>query len=110
MSGRILILCMLLTILSASKPLTGSATMASVVTGNTLNVTNPSSGTLALSWSFEQPSFTYFIIIEGSSLRTTVYSGQTSGTSCTVSGLPAGTYRVKVSNGAELVIIDDVHP
>ena len=76
--------------------------------GNTLTVTNPSAGTAVMTWSFGGVSApTYYIIIEDVVHHTTVVATQTSLTTYTATGLAAGTYRFRVSNGSSYIGIED---
>jgi hypothetical protein len=78
------------------------------VSGNSLTVTHPAAGTAAMNWQFSQPTEVYYVIIEDLVVEKTVRTASTTQTNYTATGLPPGYYRYTVSNGTDLVILQDL--
>ena len=111
MLNRLIISILLLTATAAMSfqtPENQVSTSISPKSGNSLTVTNPSPGTAVMAWSFAQPSLSYEYIIEDVVHRQVVKSGQTSQSGYTATGLATGTYRFRVSNGTEYIVIEDL--
>ena len=72
--------------------------------GNSLTITHPAPGTAVMNWSFSQPADSYFIVIDDIVAARTVKTASTTQTNFTVTGLPSGSYRFKVSNGTDFII------
>ena len=85
-------------------------TIQAVVDGNSLTITHSDSGTAVMHWTFSQPAVSYFIIIDDMTGKQSIKAVSTTNNTYTITGLTAGHYRYKVTNGTEFIIGDDINP
>jgi len=108
MANRFVIALLFSTIMFSTQSFTFSPEFSKEALSTGITTSNPSPGTLVLSWDFGYSSFVYEYIIEDVVHRQVVSSGQTSQNGVTVTGLAAGRYKITVSNGISTIIIDDI--